>query len=65
MLGECWHFLNHFQEGLAGRGEFRTMCHPAKQGRAEFCFEVLDLLAERRLADPNLVCLPQCCDFIR
>ena len=30
------------------------MCHSAKQGRADFCFEVLDLLAERRLADPNL-----------
>jgi len=53
LFRERRHTLDPFQESLPSRGEFRTMRHPTKQCGADFRLEILDLLAEGRLTDPD------------
>ena len=48
------HLLYAFQESLARRGELRAMGDAVKQRRSDLRLQILDLLAEWRLPDPNL-----------
>ena len=53
-LGDQRHLLHAGQERLAGLGKFRAVGHAMKQRCTDLSFQVLDLLAERWLADANL-----------
>ena len=51
--GLQWNSFDAFQKRAAGLGQFRTVRYAVEQACADFGFQILDLLTEGRLPDPE------------